>query len=122
MSSCGVTVIETDTFNQTQTIDNINLPSKLTTIRSKGFQRTSFGAIYVPSTVTSIASDAFYIDLAGSTSYNIPEFYTNSSTAKIVEFAGSHAYKFTVHSSHGYNKALAYMGANICTQSGSVIE
>ena len=122
MSSCGVTVIETDTFNQTQTIDNINLPAKLTTIRSKGFQRTSFGAIYVPSTVTSIASDAFYIDLAGSTSYNIPEFYTNSSTAKIVEFAGSHAYKFTVHSSHGYNKALAYMGANICTQSGSVIE
>ncbi len=122
MSACAVTVIKDKTFNQTKTLSYINLPVTLTNIWYQAFYRTRIQNIYVPSTVTSYQNPPF--DIGGSTYYNIPDFYTDSETAKIKEFADAKSYSCTTdHTVHSYTTEMSDMKkAATCKNEGTSLK
>ena len=108
MSECSIKIIKDKAFNQTKTLTNVNLPKTTTNIWYQAFYRTRIENIFVPASVTSYQDPPF--TTGGSSSYFIPNFYTDSETAKIKEFADEYGYTCTVlHTDHDFSTAVADM-------------
>ncbi len=118
MSDCSIKIIKDKAFNQTKTLSNVNLPKTTTNIWYQAFYRTKIASIYVPSTVTSYQDPPF--TTGGSSSYNIPDFYTDSETAKIKEFADKNSYNCTVvHTAHNFSTTVSEMSKDpTCNNEG----